>query len=96
MIKDPYTRVLLTIIAISLAILALHTAMDMVSTTVLAQRPINAVIKEGPAVDVLLIRDFPIDGIRNVHVLGDSKTFIVQKTTGVAVYRVDNIPRETQ
>jgi hypothetical protein len=96
MIKDPYTRVLLTIIAISLAILALHTAMDMFSTPVQAQRPINTVIKEGPAVDVLLIRDFPIDGLKNVYVLGDSKTFIVQKTSGIAVYRVDNVPRESQ
>lgn len=94
--KEPYTRVLLTIIAVSLAVLALHTAMDMFSTPVQAQRAINTVLKEGPAVDVLLIRDLPIDGLKNVYILGDNKTFIVQKTTGIEVLRVENVPREAK
>lgn len=93
MMKDRYMRTILTIIAVSLAILAVGTLLNLVTSSAQAQRPYNTVIKEGPAKDVLLIRDLPIENIKEVYVLGDTQTFIVRKSDGVAVYRVEDIQR---
>ncbi len=91
MLNERYVRAVLTVIALSLAILALSAVLNLVSTPAQAQRPYNVVKKEGPGLDVLLIRDIPIEGLKNIHILGDTKTFIAQKSDGFAVYRVEFI-----
>lgn len=96
MLKDRYTRIVLSVIAVSLAILALNAVLNMISLPAQAQRPYNTVITEGPGKDVLLIRDIVIPDLQNIHILGDNKTFIVQKKDGFAVYCVEQIARNTK
>ncbi|HPB31699.1 MAG TPA: hypothetical protein PLB62_09605 [Candidatus Sumerlaeota bacterium] len=96
MLKDQYNRVILTIIAVSLAIIALGIVVNIFTSSAQAQRPYNVVVKNGPAMDVLLIRDIPVENLESVHILGDNQTFIVQKTKGVAVYRVSEVAREAE
>ncbi len=93
MLKDRYTRIVLSVIAVSLAILALNAALNMISSPAQAQRPYNTVITEGPGKDVLMVRDIPVVEMQNIHILGDNKTFIVQKKGGFAVYCVESIER---
>jgi len=94
MLKEGYVRIVLTVIAVSLAILALSAVLNIVSTPAQAQRPYNSVKKTGMGLDVLLIRDIPIKGLKDIQILGDEKTFIVQKADGLAVYRVAPIVRQ--
>jgi hypothetical protein len=96
MLKDRYTRIVLSVIAVSLAILALNAVLTMISSPAQAQRPYNTVVTEGPGKDVLMIRDIPVPELQNIHILGDNKTFIVQKKAGFAVYTVEQIERNTK
>ena len=96
MLKDGFMRVMITVIALSLAVLALNSILDMTSGPAQAQRPYNIVKTEGPALDVLLVRDIPLDGLKNIHILGDKQTFVVQKSNGFAVYKIDYIERNTK
>lgn len=93
MLKDRYYKIVLGVIAISLGILALNAVVNLVSSPAQAQRPYNTVVTEGPALDVLLIRDIPLDNLKDIHILGDNRTFVVQKDKGFAVYRVASIER---
>jgi hypothetical protein len=93
MLKDRYYRIVLGIIAISLGVLALNAVINLVSSQAQAQRPYNTVVTDGPAMDVLLIRDIPLDDLKGIHILGDNQTFVVQKDKGFAVYRVTTVPR---
>jgi len=94
--KDPFYKVVLSVIALSLAVLALSSLLNLLSTPAQAQRPYNVVKTEGLAIDVLLIRDIPVDGLKNVHMLGDKQSFILQKSDGFAVYKVDYVERSTK
>jgi hypothetical protein len=96
MLKERFTRIVVSVIAVSLAILALNAVLTMISSSAQAQRPYNLVITEGPGKDVLLIRDIAIPTLQNIHILGDNKTFIVQKKDGFAVYTVEQIERNTK
>lgn len=87
--KDRYTRILLTVIAVSLAILALHTALEFFGSSALAQLTYSNNPQKTTNLDVYVVRDIAIEKIKEVHILGDNKTFIVQKSDGVTVYRVD-------
>ena len=92
--KDTYVRFLLGVIAVSLAVLALSSLVNMFTTPAQAQRPYNTVVKEGPAKDVLLIRDIPVEKFEDVHIMGDGQTFVIQKADGFTVYTVENIMRD--
>jgi|GEM_PF-564695 len=96
MLKNRFNKVAVTVIAVSLAILAFSAALDMFSAPAQAQRSYNLVVTEGAAMDVLLIRDIPIKDVENIHILGDQKTFVVQKPDGFAVYRVQPIDRNSK
>jgi len=96
MLKDRFMRIVLSVIAVSLAILALSAVVDMMSSTAQAQRPYNVVKSEGPAMDVLLIRDIPIDGLKEIYIMGDRQTFVVRKSNGFSVYKVDFVERTTK
>ena len=93
MLKDRYYKLVLSVIAISLAVLALNALVNLTSSTAQAQRPYNTVVTSGPGLDVLLIRDIPIAKLKDIHILGDNQTFVVQKDKGFAVYRVSSIER---
>ncbi|MBN1903196.1 hypothetical protein JW926_17880 [Candidatus Sumerlaeota bacterium] len=93
MLKDRYYRLVLGVIAISLAILALNAVVNLFSSPAQAQRPYNTVVIEGPAMDVLLIRDIPFEDIKDIHILGDNQTFLVERDKGFSVYRVSPVPR---
>ena len=96
MLKDRFMRIVMSVIAVSLAILALSAVVDMMSSTAQAQRPYNVVKSEGPAMDVLLIRDIPIDGLKEIYIMGDRQTFVVRKSNGFSVYKVDFVERTTK
>ena len=88
--KDRYALILLTVIAVSLAVLALHTTLEFFGSSALAQLSYIGNPQKTTNLDVYVVRDIPIEKIKNVHILGDNKTFIVQKSDGVTVYRVDS------
>jgi hypothetical protein len=88
-LKDIYIRVILTIIAVLLALILMRPQADVV----LQNAEARTVTQGSPVLDVTLVKNVPIDGLKNVIVLGDAKTFIVQQKNQVSVYRVDYIAK---
>jgi len=74
--KDRYARILLTVIAVSLAVLALHTTLEFFGSSALAQLSYIGNPQKTTNLDVYVVRDIPIEKIKNVHILGDNKTFM--------------------
>jgi hypothetical protein len=88
-LKDIYIRVILTIIAVLLALILMRPQVDLV----LQNAEARTATLGSPVLDVTLVKNIPVTGLRNVVVLGDAKTFIVQQKEQVSVYRVDYITK---
>jgi hypothetical protein len=86
-LKDNYTRVILTIIAILLALVLLRPQSDILVQN--AEARTSGL--QARALDATLIKKVPAEGLRNVVVLGDGKTFVLQQKDQVMIYRVDYI-----
>jgi Na+/melibiose symporter-like transporter len=94
MLNNRYGRILMTVIAVSLLILAFSSVMEMVSSNAQAQQQYNTAKKTGPLLEVLQIRNVKVENLKNIYVMEDNRTFITQTTGGFTVYTVDYIPRK--
>lgn len=86
-VKDVYTKIILTIIAICLIALVLQTGFDIFTTPASARSS----RQKGPNIEVFPIASIPAEDIQQVITLGDQHTFIVQLKNGVKVFRVDYV-----
>ena len=86
---DLYVRIMMTVIAISLAILAGKAVIS--SAIPEAQAALTNSSKEEPVLvlDAKVLKKFEAPDVQEVVILGDQKTFVVQQKDMVSVVRVD-------
>lgn len=80
---DVYSKTILTVIAVLLAILLLRGGSDWGMPQAQAQTA-----KTPPKVAVNLIKEIPIADFKEVILLGDQKTFLIRVEKGIGVYQV--------
>jgi hypothetical protein len=88
-LKDTYIRVVLTAIAILLVLILLRPQAGLILRSAEARTE----DQKTPVLDVTLIKKIPVEKLRQVIVLGDAKTFIIQQTDQVSVFRVDYVTK---
>jgi hypothetical protein len=80
---DVYSKVILTVIAVVLAILLVRGGGDWGVAQAQAQN-----VKAPPQVAVNLIKEISVTGFKEVILLGDQKTFLIRVEKGIGVYQV--------
>lgn len=79
--------VLLCVIAIGLAAMVIAPYVNSGSFSTTAQ----AKASEEPVLDVTMVKALNVPGLKDIVLLGDQKTFILQTKDAVYVYRVDYV-----
>lgn len=86
---DSYVKIVLTVIALSLAILAGKAVIGTLIPEAQAQRTTQNPEPPAKQLDAKVIRKFEAPGVQEIVVLGDQKTFVVKQKDQVSVVRVD-------
>lgn len=86
---DRYVKILLTVIALSLAILAGKAVLGSLIPDAHAQRTTVPAPEPAKTLDAKVIRKFEAPGVQEIISLGDQKTFVVKQKDQVSVVRVD-------
>ena len=87
-VREIYTKIVLTIIALCLLVLVIQTGVNVASSPAEAARSSKT---SYPKVDVFDINKITLSDIKEVIVLGDQHTFLVRTKDDIRVYRVDYI-----
>ncbi|GAB4317047.1 MAG: hypothetical protein Kow0059_09910 [Candidatus Sumerlaeia bacterium] len=88
-LNSAYVKVLLTVIAVSLAILAGKALLGSTIGEAQAAATRSDATQTVKELDARVIRKLEAPGVQQILTLGDQKTFIVHQKDQVAVVRVD-------
>ncbi len=90
MIKfDRYSKIILTVIAMLLFTLLLRGQGTVgIQSPAYAQTATTTATQVRPKVEVVAIKDIPVQDFKEVILLGDGKTFLVRVGNGISVFQV--------
>lgn len=89
MVQDRFIKMMLVLIAVLLALNLMRTNQTGLFSSPAQAQVIKGIGEQARRYDVKAVRGFQVNGLQDVVVLGDGKTFVVSNQNGFMVYTID-------